>query len=277
MFTKEALEHLESKLSAQNVPALDCAALVPDNHSLISIEQYQDYRFRYRGVLQTDSLKGFSDYVNSSKSSGDKSGLDDDDEKDQTKLFVNKKDMMAKAFFNLGTNDLPGHGDHFALLTMKPRAEYKAAIEMNGAKPNQRTLAEWFEDYADYIVAHDSDGAEMTAVQAAYAVRNLNLETLSNLESTLGNTGHTVSMMDKVEAKSKGRIPTEITFTCVPYDGMGEKLIRMRLVTAGAKDESLFRLRIVGFELLEEAIAEDFCKLLEEKTEIKPIIGWFNP
>lgn len=275
MFTEEALKHLESKLSAQNIPALDCAALVPDNHRLVNIEQYQDYRFRYRGELKTESLNGFADYINSSKSAGDKSGFDD--EKDQTKLFVSKKEMSAKAFFNLGTHDLPGHGDHFALLTMKPRAEYKAAIEMNGAKPTQRTLAEWFEDYADYIVAHDSDGTEMTAVQAAYAVRNLNLETLSNLESTLGNTGHTVSMMDKVEAKSKGRIPTEIAFTCVPYDGMGEKLIRMRLVTAGAKDESLFRLRIVGFELLEEAIAEDFCQLLEEKTEISPIIGWFNP
>jgi uncharacterized protein YfdQ (DUF2303 family) len=268
MFTKDALEHLESKLSAQNITPVDGMAVVPATHKLVSTEQFQAFRNRFRGELKTDSLNGFADYVNKFK-------FDSDFE--QTQLYVDKKGMQAKAFFNLGTHDLPGHGDHFAILTMNPRAEYKAAIEMNGAKPSQRTLAEWFEDYADYIVAHDSDGTEMTAVQAAYTVRNLNLETLSNLESTLGNTGHTVSMMDKVEAKSKGRIPTEITFTCVPYDGMGEKLIRMRLVTAGAKDESLFRLRIVGFELLEEAIAEDFCQLLEEKTQISPVIGWFHP
>jgi uncharacterized protein YfdQ (DUF2303 family) len=268
MFTKEALEHLESKLSAQNIAPIEGMAVLPNTHKLVSAEAFQAFRNRYRGELQTESLNGFTDYVNQ---------LNDDPGAEKAKLFVSKKQMSAKAFFNLGTQAFPGHGDHYALLVMKPRAEYQAATAMNGAKPTQRTLAEWFEDYADYIEAFDNEGIQMTAVQAAYAVRNLNLETLSNLESTLGNTGHTVSMMDKVEAKSKGRIPTEIAFTCVPYDGMDEKLIRLRLVTAGAKDESLFRLRIVGFELLEEAIAEDFCQLLEEKTEIKPIIGWFNP
>lgn len=281
MFTKDALEHLESKLSAQNIEHVKCMAVVPNNHELVSTEEFQAFRNRFRGELKTESLNGFADYVNKFKyfSCVDELRMADvvDVSTPKTQLFVSKKAMMAKAFFNLGTQAFPGHGDHFALLTMKPRAEYKAAIEMNGAKPTQRVLAEWFEDYADYIVAHDSDGDEMTAVQAAYAVRNLNIESLSKLESTLGNTGHTVSMMDKVEAKSRGRIPTEIAFTCVPYDGMGEKLIRMRLVTAGAKDESLFRLRIVGFELLEEAIAEDFCQLLEEKTQISPVIGWFHP
>lgn len=270
MFTKEALEHLENKLTVQNIAQVAGMAVVPNNHKLVSTEEFQDFRNRYRGELNTDSFNGFVDYVNKLKTQSIVF-------EEETQLFVDKESMSAKAFFNLGTISTPGHGDHTALLKLKPRAEYKAATQMNESKPSQRSLAEWFEDYADYIVAHDSDGTEMTAVQAAYAVRNLNIESLSNVESSLGNTGHTVSMMDKVEAKSKGRIPTEISFTCVPYDGMSEKLIRMRLVTAGAKDESLFRLRIVGFELLEEAIADDFCNLLREATEIDPVIGWFNP
>jgi uncharacterized protein YfdQ (DUF2303 family) len=268
MFTKEALEHLESKLSAQNIAPVTGMAVVPSTHELVSTEEFQAFRNRYRGQLKTDSLDGFTDYVNQ---------FNDDPGTEQPQLFVSKKEMAAKAFFNLGTHDMPGHGDHFAQLTMKPRAEYQAAIVMNGAKPTQRTLAEWFEDYADYIEAYDNQGEHMTAVQAAYAVRNLNIESLSNLESTLSNTGNTMSLIEIIEARSKGRIPTEMTFTCIPYDGMSEKLIRLRLVTAGEKGESLFRVRIVGFELLEEAIAEDFCAMLEEKTEIKPIIGWFNP
>lgn len=274
MFTKEALEHLENKLSAQNIAQVAGMAVVPNNHKLVSTEEFQDFRNRYRGELKTDSFNGFVAYVNGN---GFAAYLNDVKVEEETQLFVDKESMSAKAFFNLGTISTPGHGDHTALLKLKPRAEYKAATQMNESKPSQRSLAEWFEDYADYIVAYDSDGTEMTAIQAAYAVRNLNIESLSNVESSLGNTGHTVSMMDKVEAKSKGRIPTEISFTCVPYDGMSEKLIRMRLVTAGAKDESLFRLRIVGFELLEEAIADDFCNLLREATEIDPVIGWFNP
>ena len=268
MFTKEALEHLEKNSSANNIAHVNGMAVLPNDHSLVSTEKFQEFRNRYRGELKTDSFNGFVAYLNDFKVASDK---------DQTQLFVDKESMSAKAFFNLGSHEFPGHGDHTALLKLKPRAEYKAATQMNESKPSQRALAEWFEDYADYIVAHDSDGTEMTAVQAAYAVRNLNIESLSNVESSLGNTGHTVSMMDKVEAKSKGRIPTEISFTCVPYDGLTEKLIRMRLVTAGAKDESLFRLRIVGFELLEEAIASDFCTLLQAATEIDPVIGWFNP
>ena len=267
MFTKEALEHLEKNSSANNIAHVNGMAVLPNDHSLVSTEKFQEFRNRYRGELNTDSFGGFVAYVK----------LIAMDYQEWVQLFVDKKSMSAKAFFNLGSYASPGHGDHTALLKLKPRAEYKAATQMNESKPSQRLLAEWFEDYADYIVAHDSDGTEMTAVQAAYAVRNLNIESLSNVESSLGNTGHTVSMMDKVEAKSKGRIPTEISFTCVPYDGMSEKLIRMRLVTAGAKDESLFRLRIVGFELLEEAIADDFCNLLREATEIDPVIGWFNP
>lgn len=270
MFTKEALEHLENKLTVQNIAQVAGMAVVPNNHRLVSTEEFQDFRNRYRGELKTNSFNGFVDYVNKLKTQSIVF-------EEETQLFVDKKSMSAKAFFNLGTISTPGHGDHTALVTLVKRAEFRAATDMNGYKPSQRELAEWLEDYADYIVAYDSDGTEMTAIQAAYAVRNLNIESLSNVESSLGNTGHTVSMMDKVEAKSKGRIPTEISFTCVPYDGLTEKLIRMRLVTAGAKDESLFRLRIVGFELLEEAIASDFCTLLQAATEIDPVIGWFNP
>lgn len=64
MFTKEALEHLENKLSAQNIAQVAGMAVVPNNHKLVSTEEFQDFRNRYRGELKTDSFNGFVAYVN---------------------------------------------------------------------------------------------------------------------------------------------------------------------------------------------------------------------
>lgn len=268
MFSKEALEHLESKLSAQNIAPIDGMAVLPGNHQLVSTEKYQKLRNRYRGQLKTDSLNGFADYVNT---------FNDDPGAEQAKLFVDKQEMNAIAFFNLGTHDLPGHGDHTALLLMNPRAEYKSAVAMNGKAPSQRDLAEWLEDYAPYITAFDANNEAMTSAEAAYAVRNLTIGTTSQVESNQGNTGHAMSAMEAVEAKSRGKLPTSLTFTCIPYDGMNEQVLTIRLVTAGQKDGPMFRTRIVGYEVLQEQIATDFCLLLAEKTDIEPVIGWFTP
>lgn len=100
MFTKEALEHLENKLTVQNIAQVAGMAVVPNNHELVSTEEFQEFRNRYRGELKTDSFGGFAAYINKFK-------LIAMDYEEGVQLFVDKKSMSAKVFFNLGSYESP--------------------------------------------------------------------------------------------------------------------------------------------------------------------------
>ncbi|MCV5132407.1 DUF2303 family protein, partial [Escherichia coli] len=73
-----------------------------------------------------------------------------------TRCFIDADNMRAVSVLNLGTIDEPGHADNTATLKLKKTAPFSALLSVNGERNSQKSLAEWIEDWADYLVGFDA-------------------------------------------------------------------------------------------------------------------------
>jgi uncharacterized protein YfdQ (DUF2303 family) len=177
--------------------------------------------------------------------------------------------MTARSVFNIGTLANPGHADNVASITLKKTAPFRALLQVNGDRLGQKEIAEWLEDWADFLSAFDADGNVLSIAQAAGAVRRVNIKQVSEAAHEDEDFGGRKSLMQSVEASSKDVMPVA-EFKCVPYEGLGERRFSLRnsLLKSG---EPVFVLRIVQLEAQEEAIANEFRDLLIEKFTDKPV------
>ncbi|NUH52663.1 DUF2303 family protein [Citrobacter portucalensis] len=178
--------------------------------------------------------------------------------------------MSARSVFNIGTLDQPGHADNVAGITLKKTAPFRALLDVNGDRLNQKQIAEWLEDWSDFLTAFDVSGETMTIAQAAQAVRRVTIQQSSQAVHEEGDFSGKKSLMQSVEASSKEVMPVAFEFKCVPYEGLGERRFNLRnsLLKSG---EPCFILRIVQLEAQEEAIANEFRDLLIGKFDGKPV------
>ncbi|WP_122366235.1 DUF2303 family protein, partial [Pseudomonas coronafaciens] len=94
----KAIQLIQDTAVLANAKALDTftpSIALPATVNVVSLEKFQQSRSRFRGVLETSSLKDFSEYV-LNQADGNTSG------------FVNSDDMTCSVFFNLGNQDNPG-------------------------------------------------------------------------------------------------------------------------------------------------------------------------
>ncbi|EFF6124467.1 DUF2303 family protein, partial [Escherichia coli] len=143
---KEIVKLTTTAFSGENLPLTECpVALLPDNVNIESLERFMTERFRFRGVMTTTSIDDFVEY---SKGYAD----------EHSRCFINAETMKAVTVFNIGTLEQPGHADNKALLELKATSPYRALRDVDGKKQLQKSLAEWLEDWADFLTAYDSDG-----------------------------------------------------------------------------------------------------------------------
>lgn len=244
----------------------DCpAAAIPDGVELESLEAFNANRFRFRGALQTSSIADFVRYSIGFKGEG-------------IRCFIDADKMAAKSIFNIGTEEQPGHADNHATLNLKKTAPFTALLGINGDRRRQKELAEWLEDWADYLTGFDIDGNVMSAKSSAAAVRRITIETLQSVDNEVGDFSGKKSVMESVEAKSKDIMPVAFEFKCVPYEGLNERAFSLRL-SITASDTPVLTLRIVQLENVEEKIATEFRDLLNDEfdgTSIETFIGKFT-
>ena len=266
--TKEAIQHIEANAIAAGkaLPPLDFPlAALPADIKLHSLEKYIPHRMRFRGTMATTSIKDFSAYVHQH-----------DNQAAPAAAFVDADSMLCRVIFNLGTPEQPGHGDDVAQLTLKASAIYKAVQGIAGTGLSQRELAEWLEDWAQYLKIMDGDNS-LSLAQAVAAVRNITIKASSERAHSEHNFGAARSAMDEIEAKSQERLPTYVLVNLVPYEGLGTHLIRLRLsVITGDKPQ--LKLRWVREEAQREEIAQDFKDVLEREIggTARLVIGAFE-
>ena len=191
-------------------------------------------------------------------------------EAEPARCFIDADNMTARSVFNIGTLANPGHADNVASITLKKTAPFRALLQVNGDRLGQKEIAEWLEDWADFLSAFDADGNVLSIAQAAGAVRRVNIKQVSEAAHEDEDFGGRKSLMQSVEASSKDVMPVAFEFKCVPYEGLGERRFSLRnsLLKSG---EPVFVLRIVQLEAQEEAIANEFRDLLIEKFTDKPV------
>lgn len=246
---------------------------LPVGVSVTDLEQYLEQRRRYRGRMRTSLISEYTEFVSST---ADQYLLG----ADCIPCFVNPKVMNATVFFNLGDVDNPGHGDHQACLELEKTEAFNQLLEVNGSKSDQRTLAEWMEDWRDHLEAITEDQTTALPIGAAVAsVRRITIGSTAEATSETQTFSNKQSAMAQVEAKNRDQMPAFLKFTCEPYQGLEKRTftLRLSLITG---EKPLIGLRIVRLETEQEEMAKELEEKLRtgfEDTPVKTYVGTFNP
>lgn len=164
-------------------------------------------------------------------------------------MFIDDSSLSATAIFNMGTKDAPGHCDHKALLTLKKTAPYSALLSISGVQMDQRTLAEWMEDWRDYIICLENidNCVQIDIVKAIASIRKMTVAAKSETQSAVGSFSSEKSDFEKIEAKGDA-LPSFIEFTCEPYQSLPMRIFTLRLSVHINTNDVRFVLRIIKQE-----------------------------
>ncbi|MFK3763206.1 YfdQ family protein [Serratia ureilytica] len=252
----------------RDIEGLACpTAILPEGVGVESLERFGLERFRFRGAMETTSIADFVRYSTGYAKA-----------EEPARCFIDADNMSARSVFNIGSLENPGHADNVASIKLKKTAPYRALLAIDGDRLRQKNIAEWLEDWSDYLEAFDAEGKAMSISQAAGAVRRVSIKQMSEADHEDGDFSGKKSLMQSIEASSKDVMPVAFEFTCTPYEGLGERKFSLRNSLLKS-DEPLFVLRIVQLEAQEEAIANEFRDLLINKfdgVEVECFIGKFK-
>lgn len=250
MFDKDAITTLQDGAAIQQASAAlavsantgDLVAL-PEHFALHDLEKYLPNRRRQRGVMETNSVDAFAEYVNKNV-------------RDGAAVFVSHKAMVANAVLNMGTPEAPGHGDDRAQIRLDMTAAYAAMCNLaNGQPLTQTQVAEFMEDWPMHITCF-KDEDEVPLKHGIAAVRNITIDGMRKVEATEQQLGASKSTFEAVSASSNYPLPTHIYFNCVPSLGFMERTFVLRLGVR-TTDKPAITLRIANKELHNEQIAEE--------------------
>lgn len=243
-----------------DIPGLACpTTILPDGTTVASLERFALERFRFRGAMDTTSIDDFVRY-----------SVAYAQEEEKARCFIDADNMLARSIFNIGTLDNPGHADNVASIKLKKTAPFRALLAINGDRLSQKQIAEWLEDWSDFLLAFDAEGETMDISKAAQAVRRVTIQQTNQADHEDSDFAGRKSLMQSVEASSKDVMPVAFEFKCIPYEGLGERRFSLRnsLLKSG---EPVFVLRIVQLEAQEEEMANEFRDLLIAQFDDKPV------
>jgi uncharacterized protein YfdQ (DUF2303 family) len=267
--TKEAIQHITDtalEATGKALPTNTPTAVLPDSAKIVDLERFMAGRSRFRGTFATHSLADFSSYVASRALP-------------EAKGFIDQDEMTCTLLFNLGNDVAPGHADDRAVLRLKPSAGYKAVQAIGGRAMAQKDLSDWIEDWHQYLAPVDAEGNAITVAKAIAAVRTITVKASSESETTVGDTSASRSAMDQIEARSKETLPTSLMFNVIPFEGLTEQQINLRVsvITSGA--QPVLKLRWVGEDVQREDIAQEFKTVLQDKigANASLVLGAFDP
>jgi uncharacterized protein YfdQ (DUF2303 family) len=242
------------------------AVVLPEGCQIVTLEKWQAGRSRFRGIYSTHSLADFTAYTAGRAIPA-------------AKGFIDQDEMTCTILFNLGDDADPGHADDRAVLRLKASAGYKAAQAITGRAMSQKDLSDWIEDWHQYLTAVDEAGQAMGISKAIAAVRTITVKAASESDHTVSETSASRSTMDQIEARSKETLPTSLLFSVVPYEGLTEQQIQLRLSVITSGSQPALKLRWVGEEVQREDIAQEFKAVLQDKIGATAylVLGSFDP
>ncbi|MCX8817005.1 DUF2303 family protein [Vibrio parahaemolyticus] len=240
---------------------------LPESFNLHDLEKYMPNRTSFRGAFDTSNADEYAKYCKLYEKNG-------------SQCFINVDRMSAKTIFDIGTQDNPEHCKHTANFNLVRTADYTALLELNDQKKDQKSLAEWIEDYASNLQVFSSEGALIDVPLASAAIRALTFEITAGNHSEVQDFSSAQSEYESMATRTKNEapMPAVFKFSCVPYQGLPERTFEMRMSTIGNKT---LVLRIKQLEQHVEQMGVEFKdlvlnKLAEvDKQHIETFIGTF--
>lgn len=232
------------------------------NGQVQPIEYLMAGRARFRGTFSTSVLQEYVAYLTAHPGGHG---------------FIDPEGVTATTFLNLGTESTPGHADWRAVLALKPTAAYAALLKVEGQQLDQRSMAEWIEDWADLIGGELEEQAVRVADIVA-AVREVTISASRESTTVERDLGASRSAMEQIEARGKKGLPSVITFETTPYVGFSPRTFRLRLSVI-TSDKPKLVLRVIGKEAELEDIANEFKTRLTAGIgdSATMILGKFQP
>lgn len=205
-------------------------------------------RSRFRGKFVTSVLAEFAAYVNVNATSA-------------ARGFIDPSDFSAVCIMNLGDEATPGHADWRAILNLTEVAGFRCVKANNGKKFSQRELAEWCEDWIDYLTL---DGKQ-TMVEAIAAIRNVQVSQKKVVSDSVGNLNASRTALEQLQFDSHANeLPSVLTFTTEPFVGFEPRKFAFRLAATTTCDVTTWALRIMRMESAMEAVADEFKDKLQK-------------
>lgn len=252
------------------------------NQFIASIEHLQPYRSRFRGTFRTNSLQDYARYVTSR---GDGEG------------FIDSAALAATTIFDLHvtTDGAPngnpaiatyfGHAEHRAILKLDQTSAFAALNRVVGAKFTQKGIAEWIEDWFDFLAADYPDSTDPVGNdpqrmrQALTALRKVKVKATGESVHTDKDFGASRSALEDIEASSDVGLPRGFRFTCQPCEDLPSRDFYLRLGILPDAEKPLFHLRWAKRDTDIEAIGQAFKSTLRDAIGDKAtmLIGSFEP
>jgi uncharacterized protein YfdQ (DUF2303 family) len=260
--THEAIQSLQTLIQRTvqpttldtHTPALLIAG--SDGVTIENIEHLQEGRARYRGNYSTSSIADLTSYSASRLHT--------------PVVFIDAQNGKAEAFFNLGDEHNPGHGDDRAHLTLQPTSAYRALLALDGKQFNQRQLAEWLEDWSDCAQPFYGDEVRPNLGVAIQAVRSIEIKAGSTKTHEDSDFGASRTAIEQIEARAKQealQLPSGFIFTAQPFDCFEPVAFRLRL-SVTMTDPPKLVLRVVAMADAQERIATEFVSLVRDGLTI---------
>lgn len=246
--------------TAKDLPAH--TRVVSAEHSIASIERHLPLRARFRTQVETKVIDDFVALTT--------------EKKDVAQCFIDTDRMTAKSIFNLGDEDQPGHGDHWVRLEMEKTVEYTEVLKIDGKGLDQTAMAEWLEDWVEFLTPVYSSDVEKDMKKAIIAIRNVKIDAGKTVTSSVQTFAAEQSEVEKIQAKgaNDAPLPEGFIFKCISYHGLQVIQIPLRVSMITSGREPAFKMRIVKQDQIQHHIVEEFRDLLAEKlSTIKVTIG----
>jgi uncharacterized protein YfdQ (DUF2303 family) len=250
---------------ANKLQGTERALIIADGYKVHDLEKLMSTRLRYRGALQTTVLDDYVGYVKAKANP-------------VSDAFVNIDTMSAVAFFNLGNATSPGHGDYTATLKLPRTAAFAALCAIDGKKSSQKDLAEWLEDWNEFLVPEYAEG-DVTLARAIAAVRKITIKSKGEQSSVQNSMSASRAALEEIDAQSTNDLPVGFNFVCEPYLGLSSRKFRLGLSVITGDDKPALVLRWQQREATIEKIAQEFKSVLSDQLGLAAVlyVGNFTP
>jgi len=261
-----------------------CVLVDSEKAKVLSLEPMMAHRARLRGQFETGDLDAFVDYITVRKADA---GVP----MERVMVAIDAAEMRARAIFNVGTAQAPGHADDAASLTLQPTPAYQAILKVNGARLTQKGLADWLDDWCGYLLPFYDDAppqavtpasvpilsVDATTRNAIRAVRNITVRKASEANNEIGNLKARVSTLSTIDARSDAqKLPSGFVAYTQLYDWL--PLMELRLALSLSTDETpTLALRIVQLAEAQRLATEHFKDwLMQRLSDAFIVIGSYD-
>lgn len=253
--------------TSQAVDLTDDAAALPNGVVLHDLEKYHKGPRRFRGQMKTNSIADFSEFADEFGTS------------DESLCFIDQEKMSSRLIVDAGSVATPLHCEFDANLTLEKTAGFVAAMNMVGGQAKtQKDFAEFMEDWNTNLKPIGANGEPYPLPKAIQAIRAVSIEEIRKSDHSEQSLKTERTAMESIEAKSVEQMPALLLFTCIPYHGLPEREIKLRVSILTSHDKPMISVSYPHELVDKEEMATEFKTALRAAVteNIKTYIGTFS-